>query len=231
VSLSAAVGVDGRLVAVETSDGDRIACDVLAVSSGVRPRAALAAAAGLLVERGVLTDVFLETTAADVFAAGDVAQVPDAPGGRGTLDTLWASAEAQGRSAGLNMTGARQPHLKNAAVNVTRLAGIAVTIAGAVGGGSDPDLLAMTRGQSERWDAPDGATSVAGARGDDRLRVVVHDDLVIGVVAMGVDRLERPLSRLLGRRMGADVRRAAAGASPEEAFDALCAGCTAMLAG
>ena len=230
-SLSRAVGVDGRLVAVETTGGVRIECDVLGVSSGVRPRADLAMAAGIRVDRGVLTDEYLQTSAQDIFAAGDVAQVPDEPGGRATLDTLWASAEVQGKSAGQNMTGAKARHVKHAAVNVTRLAGIATTIAGAVGGATDPDLLTLTRGQSERWDADDGATAVAGHSGDDRLRLVLRDGVVIGVVAMGVELVERPLTRLIGRRVDVATVCAAREAAPNVALEILCTYCNALLGG
>lgn len=228
-SLARAVGVEGRLVAVETTDGVRIECDVLAVASGVRPRVEIAAGAGLMVDRGVLTDEYLETTAPDVFAAGDVAQVPDETGGRGRLDTLWASAEVQGRSAGLNMAGAKRRHVKHTAVNVTRLAGIATTIAGAVGGASDPDLVTLTRGQSERWDAPVGSTSVSGHRGDDRLRLVLQDTVLIGVLAMGVESVRRPLTNLIGRRVDQATMRHAEVAQPDAALDILTNYCNTML--
>ena len=227
--LARAVGAEGRLVAVETTDGVRIECDLLAVASGVRPRVEIAVGAGLMVDRGVLTDQYLETTATDVFAAGDVAQVPDETGERGTLDTLWASAEVQGRSAGLNMAGAKRRHVKHTAVNVTRLAGIATTIVGAVGGASDPDLVTLTRGQSERWDAPVGATHVSGCRGDDRLRLVLQDDVLIGVLAMGVEGVRRPLTNLIGRRVDRATMHQAAVAQPDAALDFLTDSCNSLL--
>ena len=142
---------------------------------------------------------------------------------------MWTSAEVQGRSAGLNMAGAKRRHVKHTAVNVTRLAGIATTIAGAVGGASDPDLVTLTRGQSERWDAPVGATSVSGHRGDDRLRLVLQDDVLIGVLAMGVESVRRPWTNLIGRRVDRATMRQVAVAQPDAALDILINYCDSIM--
>ncbi|HEU0299108.1 MAG TPA: FAD-dependent oxidoreductase, partial [Longimicrobium sp.] len=148
-----AVGENGRLAAVETAAGERLPCEVLAVAVGIRPRLELAKEAGIAVDRGVTVDELLETSAADVFAAGDVAQVLDPATGRAELDALWNSALRMGRAAGAGMAGAGAPYRKPVPMNVTRVAGLVTTVIGAVGGGKDPDLKTMTRGQSESWTA------------------------------------------------------------------------------
>lgn len=60
-----------RVEAVELKDGRRLAADLVVVAVGVRPNAALAAAAGLGVNRGVVVDDHLETSAPGVFAIGE----------------------------------------------------------------------------------------------------------------------------------------------------------------
>ncbi|MEO6446782.1 MAG: FAD-dependent oxidoreductase [Gemmatimonadaceae bacterium] len=227
-SVARAVGVHGRLRWVETVEGDKLECDVLAVSDGVRPRVQLAVAAGLDADRGIVTNGFLQTSDADIFAAGDAAQMRDESGRPGTLDTLWTSAEQQGRCAGLNMTGAWRRFVMPLPINVTRLAGVPVTIAGAVGGASDPDLLAITRGQSERWDVQFGTRSVGGRRDDDRLRLVLQDGVVMGVLAMGMEELLRPLDALIGARVPAGVLRQARRAGEEAALDILTGYCNSL---
>lgn len=63
---------DGRAVA-ELADGSAIAADAVVLGVGLQANDALARAAGIECERGVLVDAYCRTSAADVYAAGDVA--------------------------------------------------------------------------------------------------------------------------------------------------------------
>ena len=62
-------------VQAQLSDGSVIACDLVVSAVGLRPRTDLAAAAGLLVNRGVVVDRQLRTSHANIFALGDCAEV------------------------------------------------------------------------------------------------------------------------------------------------------------
>lgn len=192
-----------RLQAVQTSTGLHLPCDLLAVATGVRPRLELARKAGLAVERGILVDEFLETSASGVFAAGDVAQAHDPAVGRSLLDTLWSSAAAQGRVAGLNMAGLRTVYRKRVARNVTSLAGIITTVIGDVGGEDDLDLVAITRGQSEAWSGGPGRSTVSRRGSLDRIRLRLGARAIVGAVIMGNQTLTERLSALIGA--GADL--------------------------
>ncbi|HBS41257.1 MAG TPA: FAD-dependent oxidoreductase [Oceanospirillales bacterium] len=57
------------------SDGTVVETDVVVSAIGLRPRVEMAAAAGLAVNRGIVTNRLLETSAADVYALGDCAEV------------------------------------------------------------------------------------------------------------------------------------------------------------
>lgn len=65
---------DGRVEAVEFNDGRRLAADMAVVAIGIKPNAELAAAAGLAVNRGIVVDDGLSSSAADVFAIGECAE-------------------------------------------------------------------------------------------------------------------------------------------------------------
>jgi NADPH-dependent 2,4-dienoyl-CoA reductase/sulfur reductase-like enzyme len=220
-----ALGASGRLVAVRTTDGRVLACDLLAVSIGVRPRVALARAAGIAVDRGILATEFLETNVEDVFAAGDCAQVYDPVTRSARLDTLWSSAAQQGTTAGYNMAGMRVPMRLHTPINITRVAGITVSIIGAVGSAEDPDLLTLTRGQSERWTHDPHAWSVGGARRQNRLRVVISGTAIIGAVVMGDQRVSHALAHLIGEEVDISALRPALDAEPDAALDLLLAFC------
>lgn len=214
----AALGANGRLAGVETMAGERLPCDVLAVAVGIRPRMELARQAGIETDRGVTVRPTLESSAPDVFAAGDVAQVMDPETGRAELDALWNSALAMGRAAGLNMAGAGRPYRKHVPMNVTRVAGLVATVIGGVGGGKDPDLRTISRGGSESWDARGPSTTVQERHGTDRVRVLLGERTVQGALVMGSQVLSHPLARLVADRADISPIRAQCIADPGTAL-------------
>jgi rubredoxin-NAD+ reductase len=66
---------DGSGVRVSLNNGETLEADLVLSAVGVRPRTALAKAAGIECNRGVMTNRLLETSAAGVYALGDCAEV------------------------------------------------------------------------------------------------------------------------------------------------------------
>jgi 3-phenylpropionate/trans-cinnamate dioxygenase ferredoxin reductase subunit len=67
---------DGRIVGVQTADGQRIAADIVVASIGVIPNTELAQDAGLTVRNGILVDERLATDDPCISAIGDCATFP-----------------------------------------------------------------------------------------------------------------------------------------------------------
>jgi len=194
------VGKRGHVAGIVTTDGRRIPCDLVALAVGVTPRVELARTAGLQIDRGILADEYLLTAAADVFAAGDVAQVHDPRTGAALLDTLWNVARSQGAAAGRNMAGRRVPYAKPMPLNVTRLAGITITIIGAVGRWPDADMVGIGRGDSEAWRQLRDAPVAEDKHEVNRLRLLVGPRTLLGAVVMSDQAASRSLQRLIGEQ-------------------------------
>ncbi len=97
-------------VGVKTKAGKAVDGDYVLVGIGVKPNLEFALAAGLDVDEkknGVLVNEFLETSAPDVWAAGDVAGFQDPVLGKQWRVEHWNNAFWHGEIAGANMAGQR----------------------------------------------------------------------------------------------------------------------------
>ncbi|MFJ4142869.1 NAD(P)/FAD-dependent oxidoreductase [Pseudomonas sp. NPDC089734] len=104
VAIEALQGTD-HVESVQLVNGEQLACDRVVVGIGMQPNIELARAAGIDVGQGIRVDEQLRTSAADIFAAGDVCEFRLHPDGEFQRQETWRNAEAQGRHAALNMLG------------------------------------------------------------------------------------------------------------------------------
>ncbi|UVJ38351.1 NAD(P)/FAD-dependent oxidoreductase [Arthrobacter sp. CJ23] len=104
-SAAGITGKDGRATAVVTNTGESLPADVVVVAVGVVPDTTLAEAAGLELRNGVLVDASLRTSAADVFAAGDVANALHPFTGEHHRSEHWSNALNGGKVAAKAMLG------------------------------------------------------------------------------------------------------------------------------
>jgi NADPH-dependent 2,4-dienoyl-CoA reductase/sulfur reductase-like enzyme/nitrite reductase/ring-hydroxylating ferredoxin subunit len=99
-----ATSFDGKILILD--DGTRVSADLLLVGAGVAPRTALAAAAGMDVDNGIIVDAHLQTSIPGHYAAGDVARYRQ--GTELVRVEHWVHAQRQGQAAAANMLGAAE---------------------------------------------------------------------------------------------------------------------------
>ena len=98
-------GTDGTVTSVLTTTGVTLPADIVIVAVGVVPNIALAKDAGLTINNGVEVTASLQTSATDVFAAGDVANAMHPVTGAYARSEHWANAIASGKVAAKSMLG------------------------------------------------------------------------------------------------------------------------------
>ncbi|MFI5612381.1 FAD-dependent oxidoreductase [Amycolatopsis sp. NPDC051903] len=150
---------------LKLDDGSFVPADLVVVAAGVRPETALAEAAGLAVDRGVLVDDLLRTSDGRIHALGDCARHDHAPAG--LVQPAWEQAAVL---ADL-LTGVDTAARYRGTRVVTRLKarGVDLTALGETHDGADADVLTI--------DDPSG-----GRYG----KLVVRDNRVTGAILLGL---------------------------------------------
>jgi nitrite reductase (NADH) large subunit len=90
---------DHAVTGLRLKDGREFPAGIVLVASGVRSQAHLAQEAGLAVDRGIVVDEYMTTSAPDIYAAGDAAVF------KGHSWAIAPIAQAQGKIAAANMAG------------------------------------------------------------------------------------------------------------------------------
>ena len=121
---------------IRMEDGEVLPADMVVVSCGVRANTAVAKEAGLEVDRSVVVNARMETSAEDIYACGDCAQY------QGINYGLWSQAVEQGKTAGANAAGDNLEYeTVSAALNFH---GMGTALFAAGDNGKNPNLIYKT---------------------------------------------------------------------------------------
>lgn len=87
----------GNRIEIELQSGKKIFTDMVILSIGVKPLTVLAENAGIEVNRGIVVNKFMETSASDIYALGDAAEMEHGITGKYTIVPLAGPAGKQAR--------------------------------------------------------------------------------------------------------------------------------------
>lgn len=101
---------NGRVKGIKTKSGESIECQFVGLAVGVHPNIAIAKSAGIETDRGILVDDLLQTSAPNVYALGDCAQIRTPLPHRAPIEAVWYAGRMMGETVARTITGKPTPY-------------------------------------------------------------------------------------------------------------------------
>jgi NAD(P)H-nitrite reductase large subunit len=117
----------GGAMQVKLSNGQSLECDLVIAAAGVRPNIAFLEGSGVKVGDGILVNERMQTSVAEIYAAGDVTEAVGFHSGKPELNAIQPNAADQARVAAANMSGAQTAMQGSLAINVLDTLGLVST--------------------------------------------------------------------------------------------------------
>ena len=171
--------------AVRLKDGRTLPCDAFLACAGVRPDTALAVAAGLKVNQGVLVDDRMQTSAPGLYAAGDIAEHD------GRLYGIWPASVAQGETAGVNAAGGERAYSGTVPATILKINGAELVSVGRVAQQDGDEVISFAAPGEYRY-----------------ARLLVREGRIAGAIMIGHGREATLVGDAVrqGRRIEAELR-------------------------
>jgi len=99
---------DEEVSGVTLKDGTEIKSNLITCGIGVTCTSDWIKAAGIEMNKAIVVNEFLETSVADIWAAGDIAEFKDVILDETVIMGNWANAQKQGQAVGKNMAGEKE---------------------------------------------------------------------------------------------------------------------------
>ncbi len=153
---------------VVLDSGEDIPCSMVVVAIGVSPRTELARGTEIKVNRGIAVDSHMATNYSDVYSCGDAAEAYDFVYCTNRLTPIWPNAYIGGRVAGYNMAGVKAEYPGGTGMNSLNYFGLDIAAAG---------IAVPPEG--------DGYELIHKQKDGIYQRIVLKDDLIVGIVFVG----------------------------------------------
>jgi len=193
---------DGCKAALD--DGGALDADLLLIATGVLPATEFLRGSGIETDRGVLVDDWMHTSAANAWAAGDVAQAKGFFEGGKIINGILPDAVDQGRIAGMAMAGdaAVKPYAGGVPLNTYTFFGQHAVSVGVQEGVLEPSGVEVHRQVDEE-------------RGS-YLKIVLKDDRLAGIFGINTAFDAGIMWELIRRRLDLGSLKEAFCATPQE---------------
>lgn len=104
-------GDDGKVAYITTKSGERIDCEIVGLTVGVRPNIDwLSGNEALEKDRGIMIDHHFKTNLPNVWAIGDCAQFREPLPGRRPMEQVWYTGKMHGAFVAQNIAGTAKPY-------------------------------------------------------------------------------------------------------------------------
>ena len=100
----------GRVSSIQTKKGETISCNLVGITTGVRPNIEFLKTSGLELDRGILVDDYLKTSDPSIYAIGDCAQLRNPLSNRSAIEPVWYTGKLMGETLAQTFSGQPVPY-------------------------------------------------------------------------------------------------------------------------
>lgn len=136
-----------------TDKNEAIACQFVGLTIGVKPTIEFLKGTDLIIEKGIVVNEYLETNIANIYAAGDCAQLGSSTNGQAVVEQLWYTGKMQAESLANTICGNRTVYKRGIWFNSAKFFDIEYQSYGDV-----PSILS-TEQKSFYWEHKNGKIS------------------------------------------------------------------------
>lgn len=170
-TVTAITGNGTQISGVTLKSGERIACDTVIVAIGVRPAVSFLAGSDIQINRGIVVNDHMQTSAKNIYAAGDVAEASDFFTGQKNPMPIWPDAYIQGDVAGMDMAGGDKKYAGGLAMNSIEFFKVPTISMGITNPADNGGFEVLTFSDPENYCYR---------------KIVLKDNLLVGAVLVGV---------------------------------------------
>ncbi|MCU0339747.1 MAG: NAD(P)/FAD-dependent oxidoreductase [Spirosomaceae bacterium] len=132
-----------RVEAIQTKEGEEIACQLVGVTIGVMPNVQFLQNSPLRINRGVVVNEYLETNLPDVYAVGDCVEHQQPREGRKAIEQIWYTGRMMGETVARTICDTRTAYQPGVFFNSAKFFDIEYQTYGDVPAQCPPDVASV----------------------------------------------------------------------------------------